>query len=426
MKRLFIAIFTALIFCYILTSCGSETHDDLKSSECDILHFIDESNFVNWTITGDNITVVYPAGTDLSSISPQIIISEKAEVNPQSGSESDFSNEKEVTYAVTAEDGTVKMYKAQAKELVSVKNSECDILEFIDEDNLVNWEINGTNITAVYSAGIDLSSIKPIIAVSGKATVNPQSGSESDFSNEKEVIYTVTAEDGTVKIYMVRCCQCNNEDNDLNSITPRFCAKVESASKYDNITEVRLMGYDRSTGKNVEFARGNWKNGGFTIELPETLAPDYLYSFIDNNGILDVPATLSISNKNVKLTTTEFLGDDKNGKTITQFFPFKIEEDRANYAFLTFVDSDVTISGYIEGSVAISEFDEEKDANIWYIWQKNTFYSIEWKKGWNVWYLSSSISSAERIKTEQWTTSSVSELKWYGVCDLWKININYY
>ena len=30
------------------------------------------------------------------------------------------------------------------------KNSECDIIEFTDEVNSVNWETKGTNITVVY------------------------------------------------------------------------------------------------------------------------------------------------------------------------------------------------------------------------------------------------------------------------------------
>ena len=86
---------------------------------CDILYFGDSIQVtplaVNWEISGTRITGLYPAGKDLSSVAPIIIVSEKATVNPQSGVKTDFSNEVEVTYTVTAEDGTEKVYKAQAK-----------------------------------------------------------------------------------------------------------------------------------------------------------------------------------------------------------------------------------------------------------------------------------------------------------------------
>jgi len=88
---------------------------NIKRSGCDILYFADSVHLVNWTITGAHITAVYPEGMDLSSIEPFIIVSEKASVDPPSGQKVDFSNEKEVTYHVTAEDETVKVYKAQAR-----------------------------------------------------------------------------------------------------------------------------------------------------------------------------------------------------------------------------------------------------------------------------------------------------------------------
>ena len=87
---------------------------------------------------------------------------------------------------------------------IPVASSECEIIVFMDSLHLVNWEINGTNITAVYPAGTDLSSIEPFIIVSDYATVSPKSGEKMDFSNGKEVTYTVKSEDGTVKVYKAK------------------------------------------------------------------------------------------------------------------------------------------------------------------------------------------------------------------------------
>ena len=92
---------------------------DVLRTGCDILYFADSikvaSRTINWEIQDNRITAVYPAGEDLSAIAPLVIVSERASVNPQSGEKTDFSNEREVAYTVTAEDGTRRIYKAKAK-----------------------------------------------------------------------------------------------------------------------------------------------------------------------------------------------------------------------------------------------------------------------------------------------------------------------
>jgi hypothetical protein len=186
------------------------------------------------------------------------------------------------------------------------------------------------------------------------------------------------------------------------------------------------MVYDLSVGWEVEFASGDWKDGGFTIEPSKTLAPNYLYALINNSGqpttIINPQSTVTISNKNVKLMNASFWGVDKDGNVVTHFYPFRIDEDgNAKEAFYTYVDSDVTIFGRNEGWTIITEYDKDKHADIWYEWKKNTTYSIKWKKGWNVWCLSGSRSTTKRTITEQWSTTPVSGLKWYGGEDLWKL-----
>jgi hypothetical protein len=60
------------------------------------------------TIEGTNITAKVPAKADVTNISPVIIVSEGATVDPASEVAQDFSSP--VTYTVTAEDGTQKVY----------------------------------------------------------------------------------------------------------------------------------------------------------------------------------------------------------------------------------------------------------------------------------------------------------------------------
>ena len=61
------------------------------------------------------ISATYPKGTNVNNLSPVIRVSDKATISPASGVTQDFSNDKAVTYTVTAEDGkTSKTYTAKA------------------------------------------------------------------------------------------------------------------------------------------------------------------------------------------------------------------------------------------------------------------------------------------------------------------------
>lgn len=55
------------------------------------------------------VSVIVPAGTDVTALVPTIVISDKAAILPASGAKQDFSSP--VTYTVTAEDGTEQQYK---------------------------------------------------------------------------------------------------------------------------------------------------------------------------------------------------------------------------------------------------------------------------------------------------------------------------
>jgi hypothetical protein len=82
-------------------------------------------------------------------------------------------------------------------------SKECNIESFYAGGK--NWEINGLNITAIFSKGTPVSSLSPIIQISDKATIRPLSGVAQDFSNDRPVTYTVTAEDGkTQKTYTAK------------------------------------------------------------------------------------------------------------------------------------------------------------------------------------------------------------------------------
>jgi hypothetical protein len=211
---------------------------------------------------------------------------------------------------------------------------------------------------------------------------------------------------------------CKKENDDTLSVVAivdgKITAKIENASKYSDVVEVKLMGYDFGDGT-PELARGDWKDDGFTIELPKTLDPNYLRALVNNDGlIINTPSTMTISNKNVKFVIANFKGFDKDGNVFTNFYPYNPYNKDGKRISLIYVDSDVTISGYNKTDVIGHCDGGDMYLEVLCIWEKTTTYSIKWEKGWNVWCLSSSESIKKRTMTEKWSTIPVSKLKWYG------------
>jgi hypothetical protein len=152
----------------------------------------------DWDFSGTTITHTYPANTDVTKLTPTIVVSTGATVTPDSGEENDFSTE--VTYTVTAEDGTTEQtYIVKVTVEAPTLSKACDITKFTVGGK--DWDFSGTTITHTYPANTDVTKLTPTITVSDKATVDPASGTEQDFS--QDVTYTVTAEDGTKKFYLV-------------------------------------------------------------------------------------------------------------------------------------------------------------------------------------------------------------------------------
>ena len=168
------------------------------SSEAEILSF-NIPNQISSTINSQNATVnvVMPFGTDLTNLTPTITISAGATISPQSGVAQNFTNP--VQYTVTAQNGTTKIWTVT---VTTQLNNEAEILTF-NIPNQVSSTINSQNATVnvIMPYGTDLSNLTPTITISAGATINPQSGVAQNFTNP--VQYTVTAQNGTTKIWTV-------------------------------------------------------------------------------------------------------------------------------------------------------------------------------------------------------------------------------
>lgn len=145
----------------------------------------------------NTVTLNFAEGTDVTHLTPTIVVSPYATIEPASGVTQDFTNP--VYYTVTALDGSEARYEVTA--LVYDAVSEKRILSFeVGEWSATINEIEKTVILNLPD-GTDVTHLVPTIVVSEGATVSPASGEAQDFTNP--VAYTVTAQNGTTATYTV-------------------------------------------------------------------------------------------------------------------------------------------------------------------------------------------------------------------------------
>ncbi|MFA9289745.1 MAG: DUF5018 domain-containing protein, partial [Solirubrobacteraceae bacterium] len=156
-------------------------------------------NGVTGTFDGNNIAIVLPFGTNITSLAPAISLLGGLSISPAPSVTQDFSNGP-VAYTVTFADGSTKIFNVSATAAAAVSS----------EKLITAFSINGTagtiNVTAGTIAvtvpfGTDYTNIRPTVAVSAFATVSPASNANTNFANP--VDYIVTAENGTTKTYTV-------------------------------------------------------------------------------------------------------------------------------------------------------------------------------------------------------------------------------
>ncbi len=196
--RIGMALLAAMAF---MNACDVEKEPYIQGAEDErfILEFRVDS--VSGTVDEDNkmVRLDFPAGTDVTHLTPTIVISNYATIEPKSGVAQDFTNP--VYYTVTSLSGATSQYMVEA--IVHDADNEKSILSFrfdaLDESGVIDQIARA--ISFLLPAGTDVTQLVPTIEVSEGATVEPASGVAQDFSNP--VTYTVTAQNGTTAVYTV-------------------------------------------------------------------------------------------------------------------------------------------------------------------------------------------------------------------------------
>ncbi|SNS58234.1 Lectin C-type domain-containing protein [Ekhidna lutea] len=119
----------------ILFSCSDEESPSLSDAK-KITSFSIDGATVSIDESGKTISAELPLGSEVTALTPTIVISDKATVSPASGEVQNFTNP--VTYTVTAEDGTTTSYVASAT-----------VVECVDEGNVISFTFDGKNYEIV-------------------------------------------------------------------------------------------------------------------------------------------------------------------------------------------------------------------------------------------------------------------------------------
>ncbi|WP_353092721.1 DUF5018 domain-containing protein [Tissierella praeacuta] len=175
-----------------------------RSHNNEILYFgIDDYN-VNIDHDSGRINITVPYGTDITALTPDIEIDYRASVVPKSKKAQNFTNP--VIYTVTSESGRTKEYEVIVSH--GIASSENKILSF--KVGTIDGKIEENNITVEVPNTVNLSNIKPFIAISPNAKVKPASSEEVDFS-KGQIDYTVTSQNGEQRVYKVSVIHSQEE-----------------------------------------------------------------------------------------------------------------------------------------------------------------------------------------------------------------------
>ncbi|MBU2946703.1 DUF5018 domain-containing protein [Zobellia uliginosa] len=196
----------------IFASCSKDSDETVetqsKSNKNEVLEFnisIQDTK-TELVINSNEIRQAFPSTVDLTSLTPEIVISEKATISPKSGVTQDFS--KEVTYTVTAENGTTNMYKVNlTNEEVETENKNV-VFSFMNlPEGRSNFnhikqpeaEADSIQYRIPYLSNIPALKLQVNLPEGAKSV--PESDETLDFTNP--VTYTVTFDSGDTKKYII-------------------------------------------------------------------------------------------------------------------------------------------------------------------------------------------------------------------------------
>jgi hypothetical protein len=197
---------------------------------------------VNGTIdeTNHTIAVTVPYGTDVSSLTPTVTVSDKATVSPTTAQ--NFTSP--VVYTVTAENESTQTYTVTVTIAPDTRSTAKAITRFTLSG--VNGTINETDHTIAVTVpyGTSVTSLTPTVTLSEKATVSPLSGTAQNFTSS--VVYTVKAENDSTQDYTVTVTIAPDTRSTAKAITGFTLSGVNGTINETDHTIVVTLPYGTS------------------------------------------------------------------------------------------------------------------------------------------------------------------------------------
>jgi len=175
-----------LLFIVLFTSCKEDSATSLDlSSDVNILSF----KVGNTAGVVDNekgtISVLVPAGTDLSAVKPSIALPENATVAPASGSAQNFTFSSTTPLVYRVYNGNVfNTYQVTVKEIIA----EITAFRIGNKVGVINQE--NKSIIIYLPVGTAVKELNPSVEFTNGASIAPGQGGYVDFSSA--VKYTLT------------------------------------------------------------------------------------------------------------------------------------------------------------------------------------------------------------------------------------------
>ncbi len=231
-----------------------------NSAECDILSFSVGVAGEQVVFEGTDITVMIPYVTDWADLKSSFTCSYDAMVTKPENEDFANSGKTPLTYLVTAEDGTTsKAYYVSVKKIPAATDNRLVDLCYGSIKGSIDHD-KGT-VTLTLPSGSS-KTLAPTITLPEFATVTPASGVTQDFTDP--VTYTVTAQDGTEKSYVVTVevasqAETNPIKGDLDALLGAIIARYRTKAN-DDWEWLNLGLYDLKNGYTEPNA-----NDGFDI-----------------------------------------------------------------------------------------------------------------------------------------------------------------
>ncbi len=322
-------LFFLLTFIVLFFSCEDLSDPEVLNNENSITAFKITSNDINLEVKIENSEIIInvPYNVTLDNVDLEVLISEGAKITPNPLSIKSIKDNT-ITFTVTAEDGSEKIYEAK---IIKEKSPENTIQAFkiIIDSEEIDVEIDNDKnvIEYVLPFTYNLTTIEAEITIPENASINPNPSEINDYT--EPVTYEITAENGESVTYEVILTKEKSPENAIQSLVIKDVegedieAIIEDENNvinyvlpydYDltlvnvdiNISEKATISpdpkeiNDYTQPVTYEITAENGESVTYEVILTKEKSPEnYITSFVILNSSLNIEATINEENKTI-------------------------------------------------------------------------------------------------------------------------------